>query len=266
MKIQLIDTGSRHHRFWMEKFSMGLAKHGVSHSVVAKQNVTECDLLVGWGYNVLDSVKHKAKNFLMAEASYLSPRTDDSYFPVTASFGFNGLNGRADFCNKGKDSSRWDTLFNDGRLKEWKKDGEYTLVTGQILADQSLKHLEVSYDSIIEKIPGKVIFLPHPRGGSGNVTKAPVSTEKLDTLLKKAKAVVTINSNSGVDSILAGVPVLALDRGSMCWDICMKDWNQLENLEYPNRQQWLNEISWCQWFPKETASGDTWDHLKSFYV
>ena len=266
LKIQLVVTNFKHHKFWMEKFSMGLDKHNIPHQVVEIVKARECDLVVGWGYRVIDSVKHLSQNFLMAESTYLTPRLDNTYFPLTASFGFNGLNGRANFLNKDKDDSRWNKHFNDGRLQEWKKDGEYFLVTGQILADQALRHMTVSYDKIIENIPGEVIFCPHPRGNSRTVTKAPVSNEGFETLVKRAKAVVTINSNSGVDSVVSGVPVMCLDEGSMCWDICMKEYSELSNLQYPNRQKWLNELSWCQWFPEETSCGDTWDHLKQFYI
>lgn len=266
MKIVLLETGARHHKFAIDLFSKGLKKHGIQHNIT--NEITKCDLLVGWGSRTVANKSSFCQDFLMMEASYLEPRTDEKYWPLTISLGYNGLNGRADFLNKGKDSTRWNKLYNDGRLKEWKKEGDYILLTGQILSDASIKDLNFNYIDIAKQIRDvtetPIIFKPHPRGNSGtmNIKYAKVDNTNLIKLLEKAKAVVTINSNSGVDSIVNGVPVLALDKGSMCWDICMKNFEELNNISYPERQQWLNEISWCQWFYEEIENGDAWEHLK----
>jgi len=268
VKISILSSNAKHHKFAADLFAEGLKKHNRSFDRVTHGNIKECDLLIGWGYSSIHSVKKFCKDFLMMEAAYLQPRVDDNYWPLNISLGYNGLNGYADFLKYGKDSSRWEKHYNDGRLKDWKKEGEYILVTGQMLSDWSIKHLKINYPSIVVEIEKHlnlpVIFKPHPRGGSGNVP-GKTSSKPLTTLLKNAKAVVTVNSNSGVDSILEGVPVLALDRGSMCWDICMRNYVDLLNITYPERDTWLHELSWCQWFYDEISSGEAWEHLKRKY-
>jgi len=271
MKINIISDGAKHHIMAANHFKKGLDKHGIKYNSIDRNSVESCDLLVGWGGRSINPHKNRCKDFLMMEASYLEPRVDKNHWPLNISLGYNGLNGRADFVNKGKDSTRWDKLFNDGRLKDWKTSGSFILVTGQVPGDQSISSLDINYSDICKKICKEikepVIFKPHPRGPAIEIkgSRTQISTYTLDVLLQKCKAVVTVNSNSGVDSIISGVPVLALDRGSMCWDICMKEYSQLNNLEYPDRQQWLNELAWCQWFPEEISSGDAWEHLKAFY-
>ena len=271
MKISVISDGAKHHIMAANIFKEGLNKHGIKYKSIERNSIEPCDLLVGWGGRSLYPHKNKCKDFLMMEAAYLEPRVDKNHWPLNISLGYNGLNGKATFVNKGKDSSRWDKLFNDGRLKEWRKGGTFILVTGQVPGDQSIRSLNVNYPDICKKVCAEtdhsVLFKPHPRGPMIEIkgSRAKVTTVKLDQLLRSCIAVVTVNSNSGVDSVINGVPVLALDKGSMCWDICMKDYTQLSNIEYPDRQQWLNELAWCQWFPEEISSGDAWEHLKNFY-
>lgn len=283
MKIVIVSPKGKHQRFATDLFCEGLTKHNVSFETKTDAEPTECDLLIGWGLPSIERAEKfyriAHKNFLLMEASYLEPRLDRNGFIASISLGYNGLNGNADFLNKGKDSHRWDTKFNDGRLKEWKKEGEYILLTGQVPGDRSLKNLDddnlikgfaPNYRYIIKKIREvtdlPIVFKPHPMSSWSDMgLPCRVSEEPLSALLEHALAVVTINSNSGVDSMVRGVPVLALDKGSMCWDICMKEFFELHNIHYPDRQQWLNELSWCQWFFEEISSGDAWEHLKTFY-
>ena len=84
----------------------------------------------------------------------------------------------------------------------------------------------------------------------------------IEKAISKAKVVVTINSNAGVDAALAGKPVISLDRGSMVWDISEHDFKNINNPKFNNRTQWCNDIAYAQWHPSELESGEAWNHLK----
>jgi hypothetical protein len=72
---------------------------------------------------------------------------------------------------------------------------------------------------------------------------------------------VTFNSNSGVEAALAGVPVFAFDEGSMVWEIANKTFDAIDNPQRPDRTQWLADLSYAQWTPREMREGKAWRHL-----
>ena len=86
----------------------------------------------------------------------------------------------------------------------------------------------------------------------------------LETDIKNAHAVITFNSLTAVYSALEGKPTYVLDPSSVAWDITRND---LSLLETPwtniDRQQWLNNMSYCQWRSSEIAEGKCWPILQS---
>ena len=85
--------------------------------------------------------------------------------------------------------------------------------------------------------------------------------EHLVHTLEKAKFTVTYSSNSGVISLLKGIPTIAMDKGSMIYDHVN---NSLDDDLYrmSDRSQWCREISYTQWKPRELRDGSAWQHLK----
>mgnify|MGYP001555026607 CR=1 FL=1 len=80
-----------------------------------------------------------------------------------------------------------------------------------------------------------------------------------------AWAVVGFNSNALTESICEGIPTFSLCPSSMAWDCSNTDLNDLENPKTFDRQQWLNNLGYCQWREDEIAIGKPWEHLKSLY-
>ena len=110
----------------------------------------------------------------------------------------------------------------------------------------------------------------HPtRPGTQRKVEGVKNVKYLDTnmpiekAISKAKVVVTINSNAGVDAALAGKPVISLDQGSMVWDISEHNFENINNPKFNDRTQWCNDIAYAQWHPSELESGEAWNHLKS---
>jgi hypothetical protein len=48
---------------------------------------------------------------------------------------------------------------------------------------------------------------------------------------------------------------------SMAWDCSNKNLKDLENPIMFERQQWLNNLGYCQWREDEITKGDPWFHL-----
>lgn len=184
--------------------------------------------------------------------------------------GFNGLNGRADFRNKDMPEDRAALLreANHLRVQCWSEKGEHVVLCGQVPWDASVNHtdhlqwLHTTARQIKDHTKRPVVFRPHPLGPRIEIpgTAQSVGRTFADDL-EGAHAVVTFNSNSGVEALIAGIPVFADDAGSMVYAMAARDLAQLEDMPTPDRRQWLNNLAYTQWTPAEMAEGLTWGHL-----
>ena len=266
-----------HHHEAITAFTDGLEKHGIAdihHFSETNPPGGQYDLAVCWGNRAMEKLKKSAdiKNCLVFENAYLN--NVQNKHKEWVSLGWNGLNGRADFCNKKSPDDRWKKHFDDGRLLEY-TDGDYILIPLQIKGDQSLNYVwsALTYKRICEDIRKHsdlpIMIRDHPtRPGTQQRVVGVKDVNYLDTnmpieqAIANAKVVVTINSNAGVDSALAGKAVINLDIGSMVWDIAESDFDQINSPKHQDRTQWCNNISYAQWHPNELRSGEAWDHLK----
>lgn len=253
-----------------QSFCNGLKRHGIDANILAHNSPQPCDLAVFWGMHHSVQIRnlqnsHK-KPWLVMERGYVGDR-----FQWT-SLGYGGLNGHADFVNNNSPSDRWNQYFNNS-IKPW-HDGEYVLLAGQVLQDASIKHLRVDYQKIADEI-SKFTTLPihfrkHPhklcaamKTPNGCIT-SPYNT--IEEALVRAKVCVCVNSNSGVDAILSGTPVINLDKGSMVWELSQHDYKNINSPPYPDRQQWAHNIAYAQWLPKEIEDGTAWGHLRQKFT
>lgn len=209
--------------------------------------------------------KQKARDLtnLILETGYIKRgRGPDNYYAA----GLNGLNGRADFRNENMPDDRSEKI--GVKLKPWWGNGEKVLLCSQVPWDASVDHHNhvkwlIEACAVLQSITKRpIVFRPHPLAKLPNFTGCEYSTDTpIEEVLKDCHAVVTFNSNSGVDAILSGIPVYAFDLGSMVYKIANKNWAMLEHPKKPDRQQWFNDICYAQWTPAEMAEGLTWKHL-----
>lgn len=198
---------------------------------------------------------------LIVETGYINRGVgEDKYYAV----GWDGLNGRADFKNKNSPPDRASWV----QMKPWRESGDHIVLCGQVPWDASVdftNHVKwlietVAVLQMMTKRP--ILFRPHPLAQLPNITDCIYSPSKpIAEDLEGAHVCVTFNSNSGVDSVLNGIPVYAFDVGSMVYPIANKLWTDLEAPKMPDRQQWLNDITHAQWLPSEMRNGDPWLQL-----
>jgi hypothetical protein len=244
-----------------------------------------------------DFLKKKNKDWITIERGYVKRQSDnelqskDTYYSV----GFNGLNGHANFKNKDMPSDRWEKL--DTELQPWKSGGGNILFCGQVPWDAACEvvpNYEEWLDRTMEKVKGltdrKIIFRPHPylitynpilsftpvldfedknfwrEHGIAIPAQADViSTDRRASLheeMEDAWITVSLNSNSGVESIINGIPTVACGEGSMAKEICT-DLKNIESPHKPDRKQWAYNLAYSQWTTEEMKEGLTWEHLKN---
>lgn len=256
--------GSGHQPQWCGAFAAGLKRHG--WSVTMQQNPVPADLMVVWGVRrraEISAQRKRGGEVCILERGYLG----DRFNWTSVSFG-GKLNGRAEFRGARADARRFKRHF--GKLmRPWEKREGYALLIGQVPGDMSLDAMGGNIDrwyretaSVLKGQDLNVRFRPHPsalrRGFTGSPTPdAPLIGGTLQQALAGASRVITFNSNTGVESVLAGIPTVACDIGSMAWPMTSHEVG--DSLVAPDRDAWAAELAWKQFSVEEITSGFCWN-------
>lgn len=198
------------------------------------------------------------------------------------------------FLNKNSPPDRWNAFVkNTGcKIKPWKSIGDKIIIMEQKKGDSSLTSLyEKGYKNFTEwtqqivneirkHTDRPIVIRPHPRNTRGAIKSQAVVGHNitvsenvtlggqqggtgLDEDLKQAYCVVTYNSLSAIEAVCEGIPVFAMDDGSMVWPIAHKKLSKIENINYDvDITQWCNDIAYTQWTPAEMQDGTAWQHLR----
>lgn len=94
-------------------------------------------------------------------------------------------------------------------------------------------------------------FRPHPAGD--NPTDLPVARDFED-----CKLAVVLNSSIAVQAVMAGVPTVTMDEGSMAWDVTG---HSPQDIRMPDRRPWAHALAWTQWSHDEIREGRPIAHL-----
>lgn len=242
-----------HQAEWAVAFAAGLQRHGWQTEITNRYE--PADLLVAWGVrhtDPFDRQRQRGGEICVLERGYIGDRMEYS----SVSFG-GQLNGRATFRGPFREPSRFERDFGH-LMKAWRPTFEgYALLIGQVEGDASVRGLDLHafYVDAMAKLEGagfKVKFRPHP------VAAARVGKQvaPLEADLAGARLVVTLNSNTAVESVLAGVPTIAMDQGSMAWPVTGHDLPTRPGR--PDREPWAHRLAWCQWRKDEMADGTCW--------
>lgn len=76
-------------------------------------------------------------------------------------------------------------------------------------------------------------------------------------------AVVTHNSTASTDSCVRGIPTFCTSDLAICWPVCNKNLEDIENPKYPDRTQWLNDLGYKMWSVKEIKDGTVYKRFKT---
>jgi hypothetical protein len=265
MKIAIYAARHGHQNVHAEAFAEGLQRHGVASE--RHQSPIDCDLAVFWGHRRNEVIERQRRNgarYLVMERGYIGDR-----FAWT-SLGYDGLNGRADFCLPDcVDGARFER-HHGHLMQSWSNGGGYALLMGQVPTDAALAGVDFHAwcRGAVPKIQAEtglsVMFRRHPLARiPQSVEGAMLLAGDLADALAGAALAVTYNSNSGVDAALAGIPVVAMGRGSMAWPVASHAITA-DALQFrPDRAQWAARLAWCQWTIDEIRSGAAWDHIKA---
>jgi hypothetical protein len=251
----------------MKAFAAGLARHGIDceiHADPPQMRGCSPDLLVLWSVRRRDEIarqRAEGNEVCILECGYLGDRVNEW---VSVSLG-GELNGRARFAPRGDDGERFTRLWGH-MVRPW-HGGTVGLICAQCPGDMSVQdcpNLEAFYSdaAMALAVAGfRPVFRPHPLQPMKPPAGVEVDTGTLDDALAGAGVVVTWSSNSAVDAITAGVPVVC---GS---ELCMSrpisaHWPDCRATT-PDRWQWFADLAWKQWSIDEIANGDAWEAVRA---
>lgn len=268
MKITLACAPNGHYRGLMSDLARGIALAGdeaiPTTPAQAMASRVQADAFVCWGWRHGKRVRQVHRNLpvLIMERGYVGDR-----FHWT-SLGWNGLNGRAIFprprANAGINYATKEMLIHEGTITPWRtREGEYALILGQVQGDQACQAVNLpsqyrAWSSLLTSTGMQVRYRPHPKAlhQRSGLEHRQHTAGTLAEDLAGAKFTISWNSNSSVDSVLAGVPSVTLDRGAMAWAVTSHDLNNPVTM--PSRTEWAAQLAWCQWQPSELADGSAW--------
>jgi hypothetical protein len=213
-----------------------------------------------WGWRRGDKFRARGYPTLIAERGYIGDRF------YWTSLRWNGLNGKGWGPLAHDGGSRWNMSAHGIQLKPWKPNPSgYALILGQVPSDQSVKNvnLRAFYRSMANELRARghyPVLRPHPKAPTLPMLGVRTTAGTLAEDLAGAKLCVTWNSNSAVDSVLAGVPCVVHDRGSMAWEVTSHSLD--EPVTMPERLNWVSWLAWQQWAPEELANGYAWQTLR----
>lgn len=269
MKAAIHADDSAHQRQHAEWMAAGMRAHGVTVEAAGFDCPAEADIAVVWGWRqrrVIRAAKEAGRPILVMERGHIQPRME------WTSCGWGGLQNHAIY-----------PVVEDGGLRFMANFGEqfqptspgtaYVLVCGQVDGDASIGDLDVKAwaQAVTDNLARRgheVTYRPHPlmRRQSENwcPAGARVSVGRLSVDLGMAKACVVYNSTAGVEAALAGIPVVALDKGSMAWSIASHSISA--PFRFPTQKErvtWASRLAWTQWTPAEILSGEAWAVIAS---
>jgi hypothetical protein len=245
--------------------SCGFAAVWRNPSVFTADQTMQCNVAVVLGQRgpakeILTSYRALYVPALVIDAGYL--RREANYWQV----GWNGLNWLTPVqCQ----ADRWKALGLS--MTKGRQEGNHVLICGQKAGDAQhninpVRYAESTITELRRHTNRELVWRPHP-GNSDRVNGADRVSESqgnpLANDLVGAHCLVTHNSNSGHEALIAGVPVFCDSRAiyAECANI---DLSQIERPKMPARSRYFYRLAYSQWTPDEMASGACLSHMMRF--
>ena len=250
-----------------------------------------------------DYIQRSRKPSIVFESAVFRQNVSDDFEKKYFRFGWNSfLWNDANFGPMGNGPDRWHRLQkeHDIEIRPWRdKRGEYVLVVLQHVIDTSLVRMIDAYGSynswfenclhlIRANTDLPIVVRPHPKHGmyaeffdaylvpetmkkfpnvywSKNQGRDGLNGGKyLERDLEDAHAVVGWTSNALTEAACYGVPVYPMSQGAMVAPVADRPITDIDKVyNMPDRQQWLNDLAYCQWSYEEIKQGKAWDHIKN---
>lgn len=248
---------------WSVALRQGFRRHDIKTRLYRPGRPLDADVHVFWGWHepaMFDRLaQSEGQHALILERGFLPPRRG------WASLAFDGLNNHGRYGPAGDNGVRFEQHF--GHLwREWQhRDTGRVLLIGQVPGDISLNGVQVDEWAAeraarLHAMGRQVIYRPHPLGFTECPAHAVASADSLAEDMAAVDCVITYSSNTGIEAVLAGVPIIVESDVSMAWPMGGHDIEA--SIVRPDRGVWAHDLAWKQWQRHELADGTAWDHVR----
>lgn len=266
----------------LQAFADGAKRSGASVHIETKYTTVPAKMAVILGW---PAPEQQGKNIrLRAEVVRYQRDTGNHVMAIDAGcFKFHdpdskylrySLNGvfydTSEYANRGASCSRWNLISQDLGLEmlPWRHKGEHILLLMQRDGGWSMKGLgpiewaQQKIQEIKAQTDAPIMIRPHPGkkidvSALASIPGVIISDSRVRSMrqdLKRARNTLVFNSSSGVASILEGVPLHVDDPSSVCWDVSQHN-SRLDQIQFFDRQQWINELAAAHWSDEESRQG-----------
>jgi len=144
-------------------------------------------------------------------------------------------------------NDRWKALRLEKELLPWRKGGRKIVIADTLPDYWDVRMLPRDWSQKmvghLKSITDRPIVIRHKE-----------SSVPLQKDLADAHCLVAHGSIAAVESVIMGTPVF-VDQESAASHVGRVGFNDIENPVYPERQQWLNSLAYCQWNEAELCNG-----------
>ena len=295
MNVNIYTDSANHPRFakMLNDFAVGVKRVGDNaHLLPGKYQEADVHVIFGswkdrdkpW-HNVKRDVVAKAQKYIVIETPLVGRGEvkdvgDDVWYRV----GLNGfLADTGNFNNKRRPADRWEIVQQElgVKVKPYREDGEFILLTLQVPGDASLRGLVIedwAYETAhkIRKYTDRPILIRTPqvmktfnldtlykiRDELPNIDYQVGDKQSLIPTLEKCWATIAYSSGMGIDSYINGVPCFTMDKANFAYSLGNTNLKNIESPKLPKREQWLNNLCYAQWSEQEMNEGQAWRHMK----
>jgi hypothetical protein len=142
---------------------------------------------------------------------------------------------------------RWRALNLAKELRPWRKGGRKIVIADTLPDYWNVRMLPIDWSH-------KMALYLRGRTDRPIVIRHKESSRSLQEELKDAHCLVAHGSIAAVESVVMGTPVF-VDQESAASLVGRVGFDDIENPIYPERQQWLNSLAYCQWNEAELCNG-----------
>lgn len=280
-----------------------LKKQDIWIDNIYAERFKQCSVAVQFGsakardalHHVLkQDIKENAKDIVYIETPLLGRTVNNRDLHDYFRIGVNGfLYGEGDFNCNNSPGDRWQmfkSLYGYKDFTGWKDHTKGPiLLLAQLPGDASLRTQDMSewIKETVYKLRSmtdrEILIRLHPamsdKGKTAlfgdlsemflqNISNVRFSNATLSQDLNAAGICISYTSGSTIDAILAGVPCISVDEGNFAWPITS---HYIEDITDPyladpkTVQQWLHDLSYCQWNKDEIKTGKAWAHLSRVF-
>jgi hypothetical protein len=194
-----------------------------------RQDPVDADLMFQWGFGISHALNHAFENhipFIILENPVWGARG------ATYTWAYGGQNGLGIIPNT-------DGLPERPRpeLAPWKEEETgQTTIFGQMPRDKALHGLDTN-----EWIKQCSAVLPESQIREHPGTLRSIG-EELQPCLDRTNLAVTYSSTVGSETVIAGIPTIAMHPASLAWDVTTH--NLSDEPIRPDREEWLHALSY----------------------